>query len=174
MPLSRRDLSIYKPSVVFLGHIHKSFGTGIVHYPGSPCAIDISETGYRHFLFWDSSSNEVSQQRVNVNSILISQELILVPNKDEKANALKALQETVNDWGIDTKDYKRIILRLKLKGYSSDRKMVFDSIKKASEEFNLYQDIDVCELYFSDDKERDYLVENFKEALDEKSLGRNA
>ena len=88
------------------------------------------------------SSNEVSQQRVNVNSILISQELILVPNKDEKANALKALQETVNDWGIDTKDYKRIILRLKLKGYSSDRKMVFDLIKKASEEFNLYQDID--------------------------------
>jgi len=49
MPLSRKDLEMFKPQVVFLGHIHKRLTLQNVHYAGSPCAMDISETGKRKF-----------------------------------------------------------------------------------------------------------------------------
>ena len=54
MPLTRTDLISYKPGRVILGHIHKPADSENVHYTGSPCPLDISETGRRRFLIIDS------------------------------------------------------------------------------------------------------------------------
>ncbi|MED5402056.1 MAG: metallophosphoesterase, partial [Planctomycetota bacterium] len=44
MPLSRRDIDHSEPALVLLGHIHVPTTQPPVHYPGSPCGLDISET----------------------------------------------------------------------------------------------------------------------------------
>ena len=62
MPLTRSDLTQYQPAQVFLGHIHARRDEPI-HYPGSPCGLDISETGRRRFLLFDTDKNQGLRER---------------------------------------------------------------------------------------------------------------
>ena len=57
MPLTRNDLSRYKPKLTFLGHIHKpQLLENSIYYLGSPCGLDITETGKRRFLILDTNN----------------------------------------------------------------------------------------------------------------------
>ena len=53
MPLTRADITVFKPARVFLGHTHLPFQSERVISPGSPSAVDSSETGPRGFWLVD-------------------------------------------------------------------------------------------------------------------------
>jgi DNA repair exonuclease SbcCD nuclease subunit len=59
MPMTSRDVTRFQPLMVFLGHVHKSQDHGPVHIPGSPCPMDITETGLRRFLVLDTVTRKV-------------------------------------------------------------------------------------------------------------------
>ncbi len=65
MPLTRSDLENFKPAQVFLGHIHKAMDRGKVHYIGSPCGLDIRETGRRRFLIFDTHTCKNESRKVD-------------------------------------------------------------------------------------------------------------
>ena len=77
MPLSRKDLQLYSPKKVFLGHIHAKSDTGIVHYPGSPCGLDPTETGIRSFLIYDTSVGKVERIPVETDVIYLQETLTI-------------------------------------------------------------------------------------------------
>ena len=51
MPLTRKDIELYKPSCIVLGHIHIPMDLPPIHYPGSPCGLDITESGKRRYSY---------------------------------------------------------------------------------------------------------------------------
>jgi hypothetical protein len=55
MPLTRADVSAFQPVRAFLGHTHVPFQSERVISPGSPAAVDASETGLRGFWVVDRS-----------------------------------------------------------------------------------------------------------------------
>ncbi|MCH7720116.1 MAG: hypothetical protein IH988_03880 [Planctomycetes bacterium] len=60
MPLTRADLETHNPSLTLLGHIHAPYDGPPIYYPGSPCPIDMSETGLRRFLRWSEQQAKAS------------------------------------------------------------------------------------------------------------------
>lgn len=61
MPLTSKSILKYSPLKIFSGHIHKPSEFGRVFYPGSPCGLDITETGKRRFLIYDTGRDSVEQ-----------------------------------------------------------------------------------------------------------------
>ena len=60
MPLAGSDISVYRPMKAFLGHIHLPFDSDVVHYVGSPCPLNIGETGRRRFIVFDTESCSIT------------------------------------------------------------------------------------------------------------------
>ncbi|MCX6067491.1 MAG: metallophosphoesterase, partial [Chloroflexi bacterium] len=65
MPITRKDLLTFRPAKVFLGHIHAALCKDPVYYCGSPCGLDISETGWRSYLVFESRSGLVQSKPIN-------------------------------------------------------------------------------------------------------------
>lgn len=82
MPLMRKDVEAFKPDRVFLGHIHTAPSSSKAFYTGSPCGLDITETGYRYFIIFDTDSNEIIRQQVDNEVLFFQTSLIVFPTED--------------------------------------------------------------------------------------------
>ncbi len=71
MPLTSKDIGRFQPREVFLGHIHDSPDHPRVHYCGSPCGLDIIETGRHHFLVYDTEDHSMEKISVEVDRIFM-------------------------------------------------------------------------------------------------------
>jgi len=85
MPLSEKNVAALNPRAVFLGHIHKPISQGKVYYPGSPCGLDISETGKRRFLVYDTEDGSVTSRNVETDIIYFEESFVIVPSDKEVA-----------------------------------------------------------------------------------------
>jgi exonuclease SbcD len=128
MPLSGRDLQVYQPRKVFIGHIHSPYDSSIVYYPGSPCGIDISETGVRSFLIYDTESSYVERKSVITDVIYLQESLIVLPMDDEADYVRKILSQRVTTWDLDEEQREKIRLRLNLQGYSTNRERLLETV----------------------------------------------
>ncbi|GIT29520.1 MAG: hypothetical protein Ct9H300mP1_15660 [Planctomycetaceae bacterium] len=72
MPLSDRDITHSQPALVLLGHIHLPTDQPPVHYPGSPCGLDVSETGIRRFLVVDTEDATPTPHAIHSDVIFFS------------------------------------------------------------------------------------------------------
>lgn len=122
MPITRTDMEALKPACVILGHIHKSIDRGMIHYPGSPCGLDISETGLRRFLLLDPVTGQVSFRIVQTDVVFFSERLVILPIEDEEKYVRNAFDSMKKSWGIEEKDLNRVRLRLEVTGYTRDKK----------------------------------------------------
>ncbi|NIR50700.1 hypothetical protein GWO43_19135, partial [candidate division KSB1 bacterium] len=84
MPLTRTDMETYKPEKVILGHIHKCLDRDKIHYIGSPCGLDITETGRRRFLILDSKTGRLTPKGIDSDYIYFNESFIILPLKNEK------------------------------------------------------------------------------------------
>lgn len=121
MPFSGRDLQMYQPRKVFLGHIHAPYDSSIVHYPGSPCGLDISETGIRSFIIYDADRNDTERIYVDTDIIYLQETIIVLPTADEEDYVRKILEGKIASWCLNDEQKKKARLRVNLQGYSSDR-----------------------------------------------------
>lgn len=124
MPLSGRDLALYRPRRVFLGHIHLPLDRAPVWYPGSPCGLDPTETGYRSFLTYDTASGQLSRIRVKTDMLYFNERLLVVPVEDEDAALRRALDAMAAGWGLAPQESAQVRLRLSLEGYAFDRDLL--------------------------------------------------
>ncbi len=165
MPITSKDISIYKPSQVFLGHIHRPLDSSNLHYPGSPCGLDITETGYRRFLVFDLDSNILESRRIKTDIIYFMEEFIILPSEDEPSFVRNAIQESIQLWGLDESDEENVSLRIKCRGYSSNKARLLEILKDGFKAFRLESEPDVSEVSVASDPKRDYLLEKVKESL---------
>lgn len=139
MPLTRADLDRYQPARVFLGHIHAR-SDGLIHYPGSPCGIDITETGERRFLVFDSSTGVVESRTVKTDVIYHIANLLILPVEDEAAYLRKLISAEKNKWKVSKEDVARSKIRVKVQGYTQDKGALNEFLLDEFKGFSFYKD----------------------------------
>ncbi len=168
MPLTSKDVDRYNPLQVFLGHIHVPYDRGRVHYMGSPCGLNISETGRRRYLIYDIVKDDIASRRVDTEVIYFDETLVMLPTEAESAFIQDLAQKAINSWNITDKDRKKVRARVRVKGYCTDKRILDNELKKALSDFNFYNDEepDISGVSISDDVERRYISEKVKASID--------
>lgn len=168
MPLGRSDIEYYNPSRVILGHIHKMTEAGRVYYPGSPCPMDINETGRRSFLLMDLSDLSITARKVNTDFIYLNEKFVVMPIKNEFESIRYRLRELVDKWNLSKEEISRARVRFKVRGYTSDKKQLLNVLRETLSDFTFYDDKgpDLSEVSLFDDPERTAIVERVKDRID--------
>lgn len=161
MPLTRRDVEAYKPALALLGHIHMPLQGEKVYYPGSPYPMDINETGYRRFLVLDTQALSVEAQKVETDVIYFDEQFIVLPVEDEEGYLTKLVADRVEQWGIEDGDLDKVSVRIRVSGYSADRKLAGDVVEKSISRFSYYKDEppDLSGLSVSRDDDRNHIAQ---------------
>jgi exonuclease SbcD len=171
MPLGRSDVETTKPIQVVLGHIHKPFDKGNVHYPGSPCGLDITETGRRRFLILNTETGLVKAKAVETEFLYFDEWLVVLPVQDETTFVQKKLEAMFRNWDTQESEKKRIILRLKVSGYTADKQRLSRIIKDHLKGMRFYLDgePDLTDVSITDDTDRSEIARQLESAIE--SLG---
>ena len=161
MSLTKRDIDIYQPCRVFLGHIHVPNKPGNVTYTGSPCGIDITETGMRRFLVYDTSIDEVSSIPLITDVIFCNETFVMLPVTDESGYISKKIDERISTWAIGKDLRDRITLRVKVSGYCHDRKNLAKVINEKFSGFKFYrgEEPDLSDVKISDEYAKSNIAE---------------
>jgi len=156
MPLTQMDVESFKPLRAVLGHIHKPMDTNVIHYPGSPCPCDITETGKRRFLIVDSENGEVIVRNVDSDVIYFDESFVVYPVEDEQVYLRNQVALRMERWGIDESEKAKVEVRVKVSGYTSDKRKLMSTLKECFAGISFYQkgEPDISEVSVSDDVER--------------------
>lgn len=139
MSLTRSDLDRYQPAKVFLGHIHARSDVPI-YYPGSPCGIDITETGERRFLVYDSSTDIVESRIIHTEVIYHIANLLILPVEDEETYLHTTISAEKDKWRIRKEDATRTKIRVKVRGYTKDKSALNAILLNEFKGFSFYND----------------------------------
>ena len=169
MPLYRKDLDRLNPWRVFLGHIHKPSSYKNLYYPGSPCGLDINESGARRFLIFDTSSGIVTPRRVNTEVIYFQEKFVIIPCTDEIPKLRAEAEARIKSWNLSNKDKTKARIRISAAGYSSNRDAVMNTLSEAFNGFSFYRDEkpDLSALKFAGDTRRSAMAEKTTRAIEE-------
>jgi exonuclease SbcD len=173
MPLGRPDIENFNPSKVILGHIHKKMVAGKVNYPGSPCGMDINEAGRRSFIILDTSDLNITEKNVSTDYLYYVENMLALPTSNEFEDIKRKVTGFVEGWGLNSREIPKARVRLKVKGYTSDKKMLAEVIKESLAGYKFYNDEgpDLFEVSIFNDPERISIVERVKEKVE--LLGRD-
>ena len=175
MPLKREDIQVPGLCRVFLGHIHKPTNlekpiAGMVTYPGSPQGLDISETGKRRFIIYDTKTDEISERKVNCTHYFLDETIFVFPSVKEKdllemEFKNRTEKSAISKENLSTKTY----IRLKVKGFTFDKESLVRSFCSfiEKESINLYEKKvpDFDELFTATDQTKEKLAEKVLEKI---------
>jgi DNA repair protein SbcD/Mre11 len=167
MPLSRKDLLRFNPQLVFLGHIHVPYHKGNVYYPGSPCGLNINETGRRRFLVYDSSTGQVSSIPVSSEVIYFDETVVVLPVEEEDKFLRRRVEEMIVAWGLHDDELEKACLRIKVKGASANKAALAHTLKDALKGIRLYSQPDLTEVSIAEDPSRSHIVAAVRQKVEE-------
>lgn len=168
MPLGRSDIEAYRPAAVLLGHIHTPTDDPPVHYPGSPCPLDINETGLRRFLMFDTEARTVSSQLVDSPLLYFNETVVMLPVEDEPGYLKAELQRRIQSWELPKGWEDRARVRLRIVGYSGDRAAVEATARQMLADFAFYDaGPDLDGLNHAADLDRIHIARQVRQWIDE-------
>jgi DNA repair exonuclease SbcCD nuclease subunit len=161
MPLSRKDIKRFNPRTVFLGHIHKAFSQDNLHYVGSPCGLDINETGKRKFIVYDTANASVVDKAVVTDVLYFNESFVIVPMDDEVSILNQEIKKRIESWRIDASDHLKVCVRVEAKGYATDRSAILTALNQGFKGFRYYKDEGprIDSLSVSSDRQRNTIAE---------------
>ncbi len=136
MPLSRSNVETFGPQTVFLGHIHKAAAIDGVHYPGSPCGLDISETGRRTYAVFDTLAGSIEARPVSTDILYFDESFVVFPHRDEVALLERAIKDRIARWAIGKSEQHKVCVRARARGYAFDRRAILRALEEG---FGAYQ-----------------------------------
>ena len=168
MPLTRTDVESTQPARVILGHVHKSYDRETVHYPGSPCGFDITETGRRRFLLLDTETGLVKARRVETGVIHFDEWMVVLPFEKEDEFIRAKLAGMIRAWKLDAVEFPRVLCRLKLSGYTTDKKRLMKTVREVCEAIRFYPagEPDLSDVSIAVDPERAELAERVQKLIE--------
>lgn len=166
MPITNKDIAIYKPDYVFLGHLHTPIDTRCLYYPGSPCGLDITETGFRRFLVFDFETNSLESHKIHTEVIYFIDDLVVLPTEDESQILNFTIQRSIKSWGLDDMDHEHVRVRVSCRGYSVNKAQLLETIMDSYKSFKFESEPDISEVFIANDPERNYLMEKVREQLE--------
>jgi predicted phosphodiesterase len=140
MPLTRADIAAFQPVRAFLGHIHLPFQSERVISPGSPAAVDTSETGRRGFWVVDPLSDRLEQHFVQQGPVYMKEDFLIVPSPDEAVSLKTEIIHRVLGWGFTPEERQRVNLSASFTGCSADRSSLRAAVLEALGDIRLYPD----------------------------------
>ena len=141
MPLSRKDLGRFKPRSVFLGHIHKPHSpANDVYYVGSPCGLDISETGRRRFLVYDTADGRIEHPVIETDVLYFTESFLVLPRDNEVPLLKQEIANRIESWEIAPSDHTKVQLRVEASGYAKDRSAVLQALELGFGGFTRFKD----------------------------------
>ena len=169
MPLSRENVEVFRPRKVFLGHIHKYCDQGKVCYPGSPCGLDITETGKRRFLLYDTEDSSVKSLWVSTDIIYFEETFVVVPSEDEVPRLQEEIRKRIEFWNLEPSEQTKAVVRVRAIGYATDRQAIFSVLKKGLGRFKFYNDEEpsIEQLSVSIDRQLNAIAERTMQLIDE-------
>lgn len=169
MPLSQKDISSFKPAHVFLGHIHKPLDEKAICYPGSPCGLDITETGKRRFLIFDTENLNIEPCNVDTDVIYFSETFSILPIEDEATYLRNRIRETIKGWNLKEKQKAKVRIRIKVRGYSSNIRKLMEITREEFKGYGFYkgEGIDLSEVYLSENYELEEIARKTAEKINE-------
>lgn len=168
MPLGRSDIELFNPAKVILGHIHKKIESGKVRYPGSPCGMDINETGRKSFIILDTRDLSISEKMVSTDYLFFIENLLALPTADEFEDMKNKIRAIVDGWGLSSEEAPKARIRLKVRGYTTDKKMLENAISQPLEGFKFYnhEGPELSGVSILNDPERVSVVERVKSRVE--------
>ncbi len=161
MPLTKKDIIIYKPARVVLGHIHKPLDINNLHYCGSPVGLDINETGKRRFLILDLQNNILESRSVNTDILFFTPVLYIYPTENEKVFMEDQIAGIISGWDLTEKEIKKTKIRIKISGYTSDKRALNKIIENCFKDFkNIDNTIDLSGVHLADNYELNEISKN--------------
>ncbi|PKO11973.1 MAG: hypothetical protein CVU39_26635 [Chloroflexi bacterium HGW-Chloroflexi-10] len=127
MPLSKRDLNLFKPSLCLMGHIHKPIQEKNIYYPGSPCGLDITECGRRRIAILDIDNMQLKSQTIETEVIFLNESILITPSDDEIQQVGKEIDHLFEPYY--PAEISKIKLRLNLFGYSFNRSTLVKNLE---------------------------------------------
>ncbi len=167
MPLTKKVIEMYNPIKVILGHIHKVIKDEIVCYPGSPCGLNINETGRRYFNILDDKTTNIEYKKVNTEVLYFNETLTIIPVENEEEFIQKQIDNTIKKWNLYEEEKEKSIVRIKVYGVSSDKKTLKKVIRRSFSEFDLYDEIDLTNVHLSDDFQLSDISNKVVDKIDE-------
>ncbi|MFO7869903.1 MAG: metallophosphoesterase [Kiritimatiellia bacterium] len=154
MPVERADLDRFKPREVFLGHIHKPHDSEMVHYAGSPCGLDINETGKRSFMVYDTDAGTMERRPVETDVLWFSETFTVVPSPDEAGRLRGSAIQRIGRWDTGPEDIPKIRVRVRATGYARDRKGVRSVLEEVFQKYRFHDEtgVDFGGLMSADDE----------------------
>lgn len=167
MPLMRSDLNRFQPAAALLGHIHAPYDRAPVHYAGSPCPLDVTETGVRRFLVFDTANRTVIAQIVEGPRLYFDETVVMLPVEDEQAFLKAELARRVQSWDLPQGWENRVQVRLRIAGYAADRAGVESAAREALADFTFYDEgPDLSSLEQVVDADRIHIARQVQEEID--------
>lgn len=172
MPISSKTINKYNPLKVILGHIHKPSEFGKVIYPGSPCGLDITETGKRSFIIYDTKTNEIERPFVETGKIYFIESILIYPVEDEKELLRKKIDQLIKNWELSNEELQKVKLRLIIKGWTKDKNrlnnLIVDLLKEKN--ISLYDpdgpDFSEVKVVKDIEEERIFIFEKVKQKIE--------
>ncbi len=169
MPLYRKDIEKFSPWKVFLGHIHKPMNINSLYYPGSPCGIDINETGRRRYLVFNTATGHITSETLQTDVIYLQEKFLVIPDENEVERLRNDAEGRIAAWELTEDDRKRARIRIKATGYSSDREAIMGCLKTVFAEFSFVKDEepDISSLYVAKDNRRNTIARRVLQLIEE-------
>ena len=161
MPLTRRDIATYRPGRVFLGHIHRYMDQSPVHYVGSPCGLDITETGRRRYLIYDIDNNRVESRVIETDVIFFNERFVILPMPDELSYLGQQIALRKQAWNLSPEEQPKARIRIQVQGYCADRSALRNTLQEAFSglHFHKEEEPNIEDVSSSTELERDYLAQ---------------
>ena len=137
MPLARRDIDHSQPASVLLGHIHVPTDTPPVHYPGSPCGLNITESGPRRFLVLDTDTLTLTPHTVNSDIVFMRERFVVLPEEGEDARLQQEITARLAAWDLNDTMRSRVQVRIEASGFCEDREAIRDVLVEGFSEYTL-------------------------------------
>ncbi|HSM54970.1 MAG TPA: metallophosphoesterase [Candidatus Sulfomarinibacteraceae bacterium] len=168
MPLTRSDVQRFRPATIFLGHIHIPIDRPPLYYAGSPCGLDITETGHRRFLRYDLTSGGVSSTRIEAPVLYFDETFVVVPADDEAEFMRRQIEERIASWQLEPGDEDRVRLRVRISGYSANKRALADVVSSAFDRYQFYKQDkpDLSEVHVADDLELAAIAEQVRQKIE--------
>ena len=138
MPLSQRDIDHSEPALVLLGHIHVPTSQPPLHYPGSPCGLDISETGPRRFLVLDTDNATVTSQPIRTDVLFLGERFVILPSDTENQRLTEEIARRIKAWPITDEIKHTVRVRIEAAGYCLSREAIRDVLQQEFSDFACY------------------------------------
>ncbi len=169
MPLTRADLSLYKPELVFLGHIHLPFDGEKVRYPGSPCPLNVTETGLRRFLLLDLKQGKITHKLVDSPLLFFDERFVMLSRENELEFLENQMKDRIESWELPSGWEKRVQVQVEVAGFAADREAVKKIVKGVFSPFSFSEDGEpgLKKLYHRPDPDREQIALDIQDWIEE-------